>query len=117
MQQQLAEYRRVVLAAVREVEDALISETKIREHIGALENQLEASQAALEEAGFRYTNGLIDYLPVLTQLLSVQNLELDLIKRETDLFIARMNLYRAIGGTWTDELAPPSQEKISKTGY
>jgi NodT family efflux transporter outer membrane factor (OMF) lipoprotein len=115
--QQLAEYRLVVLSAVREVEDALITETKIREHIAGLENQLEASQAALEEAGFRYTNGLIDYLPVLTQLLSVQNLELDLISRRSDLLIARMNLYRAIGGTWTDELAPPSQDKISKTGY
>jgi len=47
----------------------------------------------------------------------VQNLESDLISRRTELLIARMDLYRAIGGTWTDELAPADQDKISKTGY
>jgi multidrug efflux system outer membrane protein len=107
VQQQLAEYRHLVLSAVREVEDALISETKIREHIAALENQLESAQYALTEARTRYINGLNDYLPVLTQLLSVQGLENDLIQRNKDLLVARISLYRAIGGSWTDELSPP----------
>ncbi|MGB6288913.1 MAG: efflux transporter outer membrane subunit [Desulfobulbales bacterium] len=109
VQQQLAEYRQIVLSAVREVEDALISETKIREHIAALENQLQAGQNALSEAGTRYVNGLNDYLPVLTQLLSVQNLENDLIQRHEDLLVARISLYRAIGGSWVDDLTPPAQ--------
>jgi len=113
VQEQLAQYRQVVLTAVREVENALVREEKIRENIQGIENQLEAARIALEEAGFRYTNGLIDYLPVLTQLLSVQNLELDLIARKADLLIARMNLYRAIGGTWTDRLQPPDKDKTS----
>ncbi len=107
VQQQLAEYRQLVLSAVREVEDALISETKIREHVAALENQLQAGKNALKEAGTRYLNGLNDYLPVLTQLLSVQSLENDLIRRHEDLLVARISLYRAIGGSWTDELSPP----------
>ena len=117
IRQQLAEYRQTVLVAVREVESALVREEKIRANIRGIENQLKAARIALEEAGFRYTNGLIDYLPVLTQLLSVQNLELDLIARKTDLLIARMDLYRAIGGTWTDALTPPAPEKLSQTGY
>jgi len=107
VQQQLAEYRQLVLSAVREVEDALISETKIREHVAALENQLQAGKNALKEAGTRYLKGLNDYLPVLTQLLSVQSLENDLIRRHEDLLVARISLYRAIGGSWTDELSPP----------
>ena len=115
--EKLAAYRQTVLIAVREVESALIREQKIRENITGIENQLEAAQTALSEAGFRYINGLIDYLPVLTQLLSVQNLEFDLISRRTELLIARMDLYRAIGATWTDELTPADQGKISKTGY
>ena len=109
VQLQLAEYRQIVLSAVREVEDALISETKIREHIAALENQLQAGQNALSEARTRYVNGLNDYLPVLTQLLSVQNLENDLIQRHEDLLVARISLYRAIGGSWVDDLTPPAQ--------
>ena len=116
VQEQLAVYRQTVLNAVREVESSLVREEKIRENIQGIENQLEAARTALEEAGFRYRNGLIDYLPVLTQLLSVQNLELDLIARRTDLLIARMDLYRSIGGTWTEELVPPDMEKLSKTG-
>ena len=107
VQQQLAEYRQLVLSAVREVEDALIGETKIREHVVASENQLQAGKNALKEAGTRYLNGLNDYLPVLTQLLSVQSLENDLIRRHEDLLVARISLYRAIGGSWTDELSPP----------
>jgi multidrug efflux system outer membrane protein len=117
VREQLAAYRQTVLTAVQEVEGALVREEKIRENISGTERQLEAAQTALNEAGFRYANGLIDYLPVLTQLLSVQNLELDLITRRTDLLIARMDLYRAIGGTWTDDLTPPAGDIISKTGY
>ena len=49
-------------------------------------------------------------------LVCVQNLELDLIARRTDLLIARIDLYRAIGGTWTEELEAPDMEKMSKTG-
>jgi NodT family efflux transporter outer membrane factor (OMF) lipoprotein len=116
VQEQLAEYRQTVLNAVREVESALVREEKLRQNITGIENQLKAAQAALEEAGFRYINGLIDYLPVLTQLLSVQNLELELITRKTELLIARMDLYRAIGSSWTGELEPPGQNKIRKTG-
>jgi len=113
----LADYRQTVLTAVQEVESAFIREAKIRENITGIENQLKAAQTALEEARFRYTNGLIDYLPVLTQLLSVQSLEFDLIGRKAELLIARIDLYRAIGGAWPDELEPPDEDKISRTGY
>ena len=109
VQQQLSDYRQTVLTAVREVEDALISETKIRAHIAALENQLQEGENGLTEARTRYINGLNDYLPVLTQLLSVQNLESDLIQRHEDLLGARIDLYRAIGGTWVENLEPPAQ--------
>jgi outer membrane protein, multidrug efflux system len=117
VQEQLALYRQTVLSAVREVESTLVREEKIRANLQGIENQLEAARTALGEARFRYTNGLIDYLPVLTQLLSVQNLESDLVVRRSDLLIARIDLYRSIGGTWADDLISTDQEKLSKTGY
>lgn len=104
VREQLALYRRTVLTAVREVEDSLAREAKIREHIRWTERQLQAANSALAEARFRYVNGLNDYLPVLTQLLSVQNLEIDLIARREDLLAARIDLYRAVGGSWPEEL-------------
>jgi NodT family efflux transporter outer membrane factor (OMF) lipoprotein len=110
VEQQLALYRQLVLTAVSEVENAMISEIKIRENIEALEKQLQAARNALAEARSRYINGLNDYLPVLTQLLSVQGLESDLIRRNEELLVARVSLYRAIGGSWVDDLAPPGRD-------
>ena len=102
----LSEYRQAVLTAIKEVEDALVSEVKQREHIKALEMVLVTARRALEEAGIRYRNGLTDYLPVLTQLLAVQNLERNLIRQQAILLNARVSLYRSLGGTWTDSLTP-----------
>lgn len=104
--EELAAYRGLVLNAIREVEDALVSESKLREHIAELLVQLDASQNALNEARSRYRNGLNDYLPVLTHIFSVQKLERTLIQRKAELLEARVDLYRALGGTWTDTLEP-----------
>jgi NodT family efflux transporter outer membrane factor (OMF) lipoprotein len=102
----LAAYRRTVLTAFKEVEDALVSESKQREHIEGLEKAADTANKALVEAGNRYRNGLTDYLPVLTQLLTFQGLERELIRQNTNLLISRVNLYRALGGTWTESLTP-----------
>lgn len=98
----LAAYRQTVLTAMREVEDALVDETKLREHLKGLQAQLDAARNALNEARRRYRSGLSDYLPVLTQLLTVQGLERSRIQRRADLLTARVDLYRSLGGTWTD---------------
>jgi outer membrane protein TolC len=105
--ERLAIYRNTVLEAVKEVEDALVSEAKQRKHIEGLYEVKAAASQALEEAGMRYRNGLNDYLPVLTQLLTVQGLERDLIRREAELIGTRIQLYRALGGTWTEDLPAP----------
>ncbi len=102
----LAAYRQTILEAMREVEDALVSEEKLREHLKGLRVQRTAAQNALNEARYRYRNGLEDYLPVLTQLLTVQALERTEIQRKADLLAARIDLHRGLGGTWTDALSP-----------
>ncbi len=99
-------YRQTVYTAIKEVEDALVSEKKQKQHILALEAETSVARHAFDEAVARYRKGLSDYLPVLTQLLSLQNLERDMIQRQTELLVYRINLYRALGGTWTDSLVP-----------
>jgi len=105
----LIAYRRVVFTAVKEVEDALVRENKQRAHLEILAVQIDTARRALEEAGRRYLNGVQDYLPVLTQLLTLQRLEQDRIQRRADLLISRINLYRALGGGWADELVEPDE--------
>ena len=70
--------------------------------------RLDTAAALLDAAKRRYERGVSDYLPVLTQILSVQGLERTLIQRKADLLVARVNLYRALGGDWTAELMPRS---------
>lgn len=103
--ERLAAYRSTVLNAVKEVENALIQEKMQRKHIKALKLQLSAAKRALFAASERYKKGVSDYLPVLTQILAVQRLERELIVQHTMMVIYRVNLYRALGGDWTDKLA------------
>jgi multidrug efflux system outer membrane protein len=94
-------YRQAVLTAIKEVEDALENETRQLEHIEGLVAVKDAAQKGLQEAIGRYRSGLSDYLPVLTQLLAVQDLERDLISQQALLVLYRVGLYRALGGDWT----------------
>jgi NodT family efflux transporter outer membrane factor (OMF) lipoprotein len=107
--ERVSAYGRTVLVAVREVEDALTGETQQQMHLHWLKEEVKAARRALEEASFRYRSGLNDYLPVLTQLLSVQRLERDLIRQQALLLQSRIDLYRALGGDWDDDL-------LSETG-
>ena len=38
----------------------------------------------------------------------MQNLEIDLIRKNVELLVARVSLYRAVGGSWVDDLVVPS---------
>jgi NodT family efflux transporter outer membrane factor (OMF) lipoprotein len=105
--ERLAGYRETVLAAVGEVEDALVTEDRQRAHIAGLLREIETGRLALREARERYRKGLNDYLPVLTQLLAVQRRERDLIQQQAALVAARVELHRALGGGWTGALVPP----------
>ena len=111
--EKLAAYRDTVLKAIKEVEDALISEKKQQEHIEGLRQVGDTAEKALEEAGVRYRNGISDYLPVLTQLLSVQTLERNLILRQENRMKTRIGLHRALGGAWPAELQPPDPQRAS----
>jgi NodT family efflux transporter outer membrane factor (OMF) lipoprotein len=103
----VATYGKVVFTAIKEVEDVLIQEEKHRQHLSALEKQFTVSKNALREARERYSRGLNDYLPVLTQLLSVQGLERDILQMKQQLILDRIGLYRSLGGSWPETLLAP----------
>jgi outer membrane protein TolC len=102
----LARYQERVLVSVKEVENALLQETKQGEYIGALKRALEAVRASYEQAQQRYRKGLNDYLPVLSALTQLQVLERRLVIAEFDRLGDRVSLCLALGGSWmTDTLA------------
>lgn len=112
--EQLWGYRRVVLTAINEVEDALVREARQREHIEGLESVMAAARQGLEEALGRYRRGLSDYLPALTQLILVQDLERDLIRQQEVLVRYRIQLHRALGGGWTDRVDAPVESAATE---
>lgn len=103
--ERLADYRAAVVNALKEVEDALVSERKQREYLAALEVRLEAARRAHAESVNRYRNGLVEYTTVLIQLNTLQTLERELVAAHFDLLRYRIDLHRALGGTWPNELS------------
>jgi multidrug efflux system outer membrane protein len=109
VEERLADYRLVVLSAIREVEDALVQERLQRKRIEALSEEARYAAAALREASRRYKRGLSDYLPVLDALERTQELTRVLVAARRELLVFRINLYRALGGTWMEGLERPER--------
>lgn len=104
LDERLAGYSQAMLGAFKEVEDALDGERNQRVYVSELEAQLAVARAALRESRARYAQGLTDYLPVLQALASVQNTERTLIGARRQMLSYRVQLHRALGGRWTEEL-------------
>ena len=100
----IASFTEQYLEALREVEDALITERYQQELLEKLETQLKAAQRTFHESRSRYLNGLLDYLQVTVALQSFQRLERQIISERRALVSNRARLYRAIGGTWTSTI-------------
>lgn len=99
-QQRLFEYGQTVLVAFQEVEDALIQETKQRERIQHLEEQVDLAAQAYEQLRVQYLNGTTNYLDVLIALDEVQQLRRDLLSARLTLVEDRIALYRALAGSF-----------------
>lgn len=97
-QQLLNDYGQTVLEAFREIEDALIQETKQVERIGFIEKQLTLSEQSFEQLRIEYLNGSIAYLDVLVTLNQQQQLRRDLVDAQRDQLEFRVALYRALAG-------------------
>ncbi|MEE8328412.1 MAG: TolC family protein [Thermodesulfovibrionia bacterium] len=97
--EELARYSHAYLIAIEDVENALWQERHQKELLEALEYQISIARSNLTETRNRYRQGLTDYLPVLTALQSLQELERDILSRQRQLISIRILLYRALGGS------------------
>ncbi|MEZ5303071.1 MAG: TolC family protein [Verrucomicrobiales bacterium] len=91
-------YTAEFLAAVREVETALVREGKLAERVRRQEAQLGTARRLLEESRNRYRQGVTDYLPVLDAVSTFQELERDVLTSRRERLSARVALHRALGG-------------------
>ena len=98
LEEALAGYSDRFLTALFEVEAALLEERKSVEQLVLVEQQLVTAQRLLTEARNRFSQGLTDYLPVVTSLAIVQNLERSVVSSRRTVLSARVGLHRALGG-------------------
>lgn len=99
-----AAFGQVLLGALLEVESALVLEKGQLDQIAELEVQVEISKSTLKEARNRYREGITDFLPVLTALRTLHASEQSVLGARRQLLSYRIQLCRALGGTWTHEL-------------
>ena len=115
VEERLMDYGRVLLQAMVEVEGALVNEERQLAYIKDLEQLVELSGLTLSQAQERYNQGLIDYLPVLSAIQGQQRAQLNLIQARRSLISFRIQLCRALGGTWTQELEDPDNRRLEES--
>ena len=114
LRQNLNGYADTILTALREVEDALVQERRQAEYLTRVEEEVSIARDTLRESRSRYVNGLTDFLPVLTALRDVQRLELTIVAQRRLRLGYRVDLYRALGGSWMKNLTPPAEAEESE---
>lgn len=104
---QLAAYADTVLAALYDVENAFVQEVSARRTLAEIAKQRALAASTWREARARYLNGLSDYLPVLTALQALQRLEQSELSARRTVISRRIQLHRALGGSWMSEIERP----------
>jgi outer membrane protein TolC len=100
-EQALVGYERTVLAALEEVEDAIVSLANARRRRVSLEAAVEACRVAAELARQRYSAGLTSYQTVLDTERTELSAEDSLESSKAEGAQALIRLYKALGGGWT----------------
>lgn len=103
--QAIAQYRKTILQAFQEVEDALISVQKTKEQQAAQEQQVQALESSLRLADLRYQGGRASYLDLLTAKRTLFDAELALAKTRRNQLVSVVKLYKALGGGWSPKSA------------
>ena len=104
LQERALAFKEKALIALKEISNALASEAGERAHLKLLESELEVARLLLGETQARYTEGLSDYLPVLTALRALQQLEQSRLTVQRRIISQRIQLHRALGGDWAQIL-------------
>jgi NodT family efflux transporter outer membrane factor (OMF) lipoprotein len=98
--QQVADYRNVVLTAYQEVEDNLAALRQLQEESVSQSAAVDATGKALQQAQYRYKAGLVTYLEVATNENANLQAQLSNVNIEIRRMSASVLLVKALGGGW-----------------
>ncbi|MBN2137181.1 MAG: TolC family protein [Sedimentisphaerales bacterium] len=104
--EQIHAWSATVLEALREIETALSQERQQVLVIASIREQLDLARHTYERNRQSFMKGQVDYIRVLESLQSLQGLERSEVAAHRVLIQRRIDLYRAIAGSW-DKQRPP----------
>jgi multidrug efflux system outer membrane protein len=94
------DYRKTVLAALQEVEDALVSLDQDAARVTALHDTVDANQRALDIERHSYQVGLTSYIAVLNLELQTNQAKVQLAQASLTEVTDVVKLCKALGGGW-----------------
>lgn len=94
------EYKRTIINAVEEVENAIGGYDAQQQRLGDLQSALVASQRAVDLAQHRYERGLTDFLNVLDAERELYDLQDQYAVAQETSIVQFIALCKAIGGGW-----------------
>jgi multidrug efflux system outer membrane protein len=101
-EESVAFYRQTVQGAFRDVSDGLIAYQRTREFREKQEERTQSNRDATAMANIRYDGGVTSYLEVLYNENELFNAELGLAQARRNELLSVVQLYRALGGGWTE---------------
>lgn len=101
-QESVARYQQTVQQAFREVSDALVAYQRTREYREKQQERTQANRNAADLANVRYEGGVTSYLEVLYNEQELFSAELGLAQARRNELLSVVQLYRALGGGWTE---------------
>ncbi|MCH2135551.1 MAG: efflux transporter outer membrane subunit [Phycisphaerales bacterium] len=110
VQERLAAFSQTFLTATREVEDAFEQEYWQQELLAEIALQTDIARSQLSEAHLQYTEGVAEYLDVISAIQTLQSLQREDVEARRQLLVYRANLYLALGGRWMESLEQPFVE-------
>nr|WP_323018199.1 efflux transporter outer membrane subunit [Castellaniella sp.] len=102
---QAAQYRKTVLDALREVEDALVQSQALVHEQAAQNRALAAARETLRQVLNQYQAGLVDYLNVVQAQTSALSAEQNALDLQLQRLSATVQLAAALGGGYVEPVA------------
>jgi outer membrane protein, multidrug efflux system len=110
----VAQYARMALRAIGDVENALAAEQTLAERVQLLQHIVADNQRALELVQTSYRIGKTDLRAVQQQQLNLFASRLTLLRVQSEQLSQRVNLHLTLGGSF-ESASPPAQTETTTT--
>lgn len=99
----LFDLQAAMLTAIRDVEDAWGTLVQLEKEVTAYETQVDAAQAAFDEASKLYLAGVLPYLSVLTSHQALQQAQVSRVRSRRNRLAAFVYVHDSLGAPWVFE--------------